>query len=153
MRTVFGDEIEETAETDLGDLRTKISPFKFVGAIQKTGEDVIREDMAPDKAEKDYSPFMVNRTLSYYVDCVMYGQDMNLNSHVDSKMQFDYLRTVVPKRQRKYQKWIKGMKPASLNAVMEYYEVGWVKAEDMLTALTEDQIKEIKRRLGVRKNG
>ena len=55
--------------------------------------------MIDDLAEKDYNSFMVNRGLSYYNDTVIYANEMNIHNQIDSRMQYDFLRNIIRKRQ------------------------------------------------------
>ena len=36
---------------------------------------------------KDYKPFLINRALSYHMDCVLYVNEMNINNSLDVDMQ------------------------------------------------------------------
>ena len=56
----------------------------IIPSILQTKKDVLEN-------EKDYTAFVVNRALSYHIDCLMYANQMNLNSKLDSKLQYHYL--------------------------------------------------------------
>ena len=63
----------------------------FLKSINQTKKNVMDEDPL---TEKEYPPFVVNRTLSYFLDTVMYESEINTKSHVDNKLQFDFLRQI-----------------------------------------------------------
>ena len=45
-----------------------------------------------DLQEKAYVPFVINRSLSYFPDTILYANQVNHYNQLDKKMQFDYLR-------------------------------------------------------------
>ena len=59
----------------------------FLKSINDTKNNLIDED---DLCERLYSPFIVNRCLSYFNDTILYVNEMNKNSHLDKKLQYDY---------------------------------------------------------------
>ncbi len=119
-----------------------MSPFEFIKAINETKEDV----MVDDVAEKKYSPFIVNRGLSFFMDTIFQVNELNRNHHLDSRLQFDYLLNSVRKKKR-YSKWLKPEKLQDLDVVKEYYGFSNEKAKDALSTLSEDQLAFIKDKL------
>ena len=119
-----------------------MSPFEFIKAINETKEDV----MVDDVSEKKYSPFIVNRGLSFFMDTIFQVNELNRNHHLDSRLQFDYLLNSVRKKKR-YSKWLKPEKLHDLDVVKEYYGFGNEKAKDALRILSEDQLAFIKDKL------
>ena len=119
-----------------------MSPFEFIKAINETKEDVIVDDVS----EKKYSPFIVNRGLSFFMDTIFQVNELNRNHHLDSRLQFDYLLNSVRKKKR-YSKWLKPEKLQDLDVVKEYYGFGNEKAKDALRILSEDQLAFIKDKL------
>lgn len=114
---------------------------------EKTGNPL---DTYPD-AEKHYLPFMVNRTLSFSPDTLLYANEMNCNYMLDSRMQFDYLYHSVRRRKR-WDKWIKKdeAEQDKLKVIMDHYKVSSRKAKDYLRLLTEEQIESIRTAKGGR---
>ena len=43
--------------------------------------------------EKEYEPYITNRALSQHNDIILYVNEMNLYSHLDKKMQYDFFIT------------------------------------------------------------
>jgi len=119
-----------------------VSPFEFIKAINETKEDVMVDDIS----EKKYSPFIVNRGLSFFMDTIFQVNELNRNHHLDSRLQFDYLLNSVRKKKR-YSKWLKPEKLQDLDVVKEYYGFSNEKAKDALSTLSEDQLAFIKDKL------
>ena len=99
--------------------------------------------MIGEDEEKGYSPFMVNRGLSYFQDTVLLANEMNMNSHIDSRLQYDFLRTAVRQRKR-FSKWMKKTVPAKIEVIKEYYGYSDAKAESVADLISDDDIKHMK---------
>ena len=118
----------------LFDLINKISHSKDVSDVTDKDIDV------------DYVPFVVNKTLSYHPDSLIYANEMNQRQHLDKQLQFQfYLNSLRPRK--RFAKWVKPVQNEDLEAVMEYYSYSRVKAETALSVLTQDQIELIKEKL------
>lgn len=118
-----------------------MNPFDIVTDISLNKKRLIDETN-----QKEYSPFMVNRALSYYIDTIMYANDMNINHHVDKLMQHDYLFYSIRKAKR-FSKWAKKKKDSDIELIQEYYGYSYDKAKVAVSVLTDDQIKIIKKKL------
>ena len=68
------------------------NPFVYLKAINNK-ENIIHDDLD----EKGYEPFLMNRSLSYFPDTVLLANEMNLASHIDSKLQNDFLINTIRK--------------------------------------------------------
>jgi len=121
-----------------------MSPFDFLNAINTTKKDLLREDPLN---EKDYSPYMVNRGLSYFSDTVMMANEMNINSGIPKKWQNDFLLTTISKKKR-FSQWHKKEKNSeSLELIMDYYKYSTEKAKEVLSIFTDEQIETIKQKM------
>jgi hypothetical protein len=100
-----------------------------------------------EQDEKSYSPFMVNRALSYHRDTALLANQMNLYPSTDKKLQYDFLLNIVRASKRPYSKWYKRAKSSDLEAVKEYYGYSDSKAVEALKVLSEDQITAMKEQL------
>ena len=109
---------------------------ELIPSILITGKDVLDD-------EKSYLPYLVNKALSFHLDCILYCNEMNQRPHLDKKLQYDYLRLSVRKYKRPYQKWQKKEKLEHIGAIKEYYSLSDTKAVEVLRILTGDQIAEI----------
>ena len=116
-----------------------MNPFQYIASITHTKKDL----MVDDEAEKGYSPFMVNRGLSYFQDTVLLANEMNRASHIDHRLQYDFLRTAIRSRKR-FSKWTKKTVPAKIEVIKEYYGYSDAKAEAVADLITDDDIKEMK---------
>ena len=119
-----------------------MNPFEYINAINNTKKDIMVDDIAESK----YTPFMVNRSLSYFPDTVLYANEMNLNHHLDSRLQFDFFINIVKKKKR-FSKWFKPVEISDLDVVKEYYGYSNEKARSVLSLLTDEQLTELKKRI------
>ena len=116
--------------------------FDYLNSINDTKKDIMVDDLA----EKDYNAFMVNRGLSYYNDTVIYANEMNKYAHIDSRMQYDFLKQIIRKRKR-FSKWNKVDKSADVEVIKEYYGYSRDKAYQVLSILTKDQLDVIRKKI------
>lgn len=100
-----------------------------------------------EQDEKSYSPFMVNRALSFYRDTVLWANEMNKYPNLDKKLQADFLLNIIRAQKRPYSKWHKKAQSSDLNVVKEYYGYSDAKAEEALKILSDDQITALKKQL------
>lgn len=122
------------------------NPFDFINDINTGKKNLMRGSDNDALAEKSYSPFLTNRSLSYHHDTVAIANEMNIRHDADKKLQYEFLLNTVRSKKR-YAKWDKKKDHGDLAAVKEYYNYSDNKAMQALTALTDEQIKLIKRRL------
>lgn len=125
---------------------SKINPFDYTTSISQTKKNLIRDSENPELAEKQYSPFLTNRGLSYFPDTIMYANDMNLLPDLDNLLQYEYLLNSVRKNKR-FSKWAKSSKDAIVMQLAEYYGCSVQKAKDISTVLTTEQIDLIIQKL------
>jgi hypothetical protein len=114
---------------------------EIIPSILQTKKSVIKDDIDM----KDYVPFVVNRALSYHMDCVLYAQEMNLYSELDKDMQYQYLLNTVRPMKRKFQPWQKSTKDKDIDCIKTYFGYSNQKAKEAMRILTDEQIAEIKR--------
>ena len=119
-----------------------MNPFDFVNAINYDKQDIMVDDIV----EKQYVPFMVNRSLSYFQDTVLMANEMNLNAHLDNRLQFDFFINIVRKRKR-FSKWFKPETQSDVEVVKTYYGYSNEKARQVLSLLTKDQIEVLKKKV------
>jgi len=102
--------------------------------------------MVDDVAEKAYTPFMVNRGLSYFPDTVLFANEMNLNHHLDNRLQFDFFINIIRKKKR-FSKWAKASELENIDVIKEYYGYSNEKAKSVLPLFNDEQIEIIKTRI------
>jgi hypothetical protein len=120
-----------------------MNPFDYVNAINKTKKDLMTGGEDDQQAEKDYVPFVVNRSLSYFPDTLMYVNEINQYPDLDKKLQFHFLLNSIRSGKR-FSKWVKKEDSADLLAVMQYYGYGVDKAKQALPLLSNEQLSIIK---------
>jgi hypothetical protein len=117
-----------------------MSPFDFVNDILQTKKNLIVDD----HTESLYNPFLINRSLSYHYDCLMYANEMNRRHHIDKKMQNDFLINTIRPQKRKFSKWIKTEKSDDIECLKLFYGFSEVKAREVLSLLGDEDIRKIK---------
>lgn len=115
------------------------NPFDYLKAINNTKVNILEN-------EKDYPSFMVNRGLSYFPDTVLLANEMNMCAHLDNELKFSFLINSIRKRKR-FSKWNKVTESADINAIKKYYGYSNEKARDVLSLLTNNEMKLIKERI------
>jgi hypothetical protein len=122
----------------------------IVPSILQTKQNVLVEE----HDEKDYNSYIVNRALSYHLDCVPYANQINQVHFVDKKLQYHYLLNSIRQMKRKFQPWQKSEEDKNLACVKEYFGYSDSKAKEALRILSDEQIAYIKTKTdkgGVRK--
>ena len=114
--------------------------FDYLNAINTTKKSLL--DTEDEQVEKKYYPFIINRSLSYFPDTILQVNNVNINSHLDKKMQFDYLLHSIRPRKR-FGKWLKKKTSKNLDTVKKYYGYSTKKALDALELLTNEQVIEM----------
>ena len=113
---------------------------EIIPSILQTKKSVINDDLDA----KDYVPFVVNRSLSYHIDCILYVNEMNLYPEIDKDMQYQYLLNTIRPMKRKFQSWQKSQVEKDLECVKIYFGYSNAKAREALRILTDEQIAEIR---------
>ena len=114
---------------------------EIIPSILQTKKSVIRDEIDL----KDYKPFVVNRSLSYHMDCVLYINELNRSPWIDPDMQYQYLLNTIRPMKRKFQSWQKSEVDKNIECVKEYFGYSNQKAKEALRILNDEQIAEIKR--------
>lgn len=124
--------------------KKSLTPFDFSTAISYSKEDLFSND---ESSEKHYNSYVINRSLSFSADMVLYANEMNRYYHIPSKQQFDFLSLSIRKRKR-YDKWIKAEKESDIIILLkEYYNYSNEKAKQVLPLITDEHIEFMKSKL------
>jgi hypothetical protein len=116
---------------------------EIVPSILQTKKSVFRDELDYN----DYNPFIVNRALSYHIDCIPYVNEINMLSGLDKDMQYSYLLHYIRPMKRKYVPWNKSeVDKDTLNSVKKYFSYSNQKAKEALQILSDEQINEIRRK-------
>ena len=100
-------------------------------------------DSEDEMWEKKYPPYIVNKCLAPFLDTIHLVNEMNVNCHLDHKLQFDFLLNSLRARKR-FTPWLKASKIDDLEYVKESYGYNNEKAKSALKILNDEQIKAIK---------
>lgn len=122
--------------------------FDFLNSINNNKKNLYQQD---SNADKVYVPYVINKSLSYFLDTVLYANFMNTMGHLPKRMQYEYYLYSVRKGKR-YSKWHKEEPNDAIDIIKQYYECSDKKAREYATVLTEDQINELRSQLNTIKN-
>lgn len=114
---------------------------EILNSINYDKTDLFRD--LPEVSEKEYVPFVVNKCLSYFPDTILQANAMNMRHGMDRRMQYHYLQNSIRKRKR-FSKWNKTSKSDDLELVKNHYGYSSQRAEEVLSLLTNEQMKYIK---------
>ena len=117
-----------------------MNPFDYVNQILYGKKNLIVDEAS----EKAYTPFLVNRSLSYHKDCIGYANEMNRRHHLDKKLQFDFLLNTVRSQKRPFAKWVKSEKSEDIECIKTVYGFSDTKAREALRLLSNEQIQQLK---------
>ena len=115
----------------------------YLNAINHTKENILDTD--DEFVEKEYTPYVINRCLSYFPDTIFHINQMNEMSHIDKKLHFDYLLNAIRKRKR-FSKWLKTEKIKEIEIIKRHYNYSYQKAKEVLSFFSEEDIKELESR-------
>jgi len=111
----------------------------YLYSINQSKKNILDSD---EDAVKKYPSFVVNRCLSSFTDTILFVNEMNKNSHLPNKLQYDFLLNSVKPRKR-FSPWTKKDSIDYLELVKEYYGYNDDKALQALRILTKDQLDHI----------
>jgi hypothetical protein len=117
-----------------------MNPFDYVNQILYGKKNLIVDEVT----EKSYTPFLVNRSLSYHKDCIGYANEMNRRHHLDKKLQFDFLLNTIRSQKRPFAKWVKSEKSEDIECIKAVYGFSDIKAREALRLLSNEQIQQLK---------
>jgi len=122
-----------------------MNPFDYVNSILQNKKDL----MVDEATEKEYTSFLVNRSLSYHKDCIMYANEMNQRHQLDKKLQYHFLLNTVRSQKRPFAKWAKPVKSDDLECIKQIYNFSDAKAREALRLLSDEQIQELKEKTDI----
>lgn len=123
-----------------------MNPFDFVNAINSTKANIMSGTENDALAEAAYTPYVVNKALSYFPDTIMHANEINRLNTLPNALQFSYyLNSIRPAK--RFAKWVKRENVEDVECVKQYYGYSTDKALQALTILTRDQLHHIKQKL------
>ena len=133
----------------------------YLKAINESKENLMDEDDKISHREvgdtpehecyKKYPPFVINKCLSMFYDCIAQANEINGYHFLDKDVQFNFFINSIRKKKRFGGKWLKQNVLKDIEYVKEYYDYSNEKAREALSILTKEQIELIK--LSVDKGG
>ena len=121
------------------------NPFEYVNQIMQGKKNLIVDDLT----EKEYVPFLVNKSLSYQKDCIMFANEMNRRHFLDNKLQFDFLINTIRSKKRSFVKWVKPEVNDDVNMIKKYFGYNDYKARQALRVLTSEDLAIVRDRMDV----
>ena len=119
-----------------------MSPFDYLNSINMTKKNL----MIDEQSEKDYVPFIVNRGLGYFQDTVLLANEMNINCHLDHKMQYDFLKSTVKKKKR-FSKWLKADEDKKVDIICQSYGYNRSIAKSCIDLFDSKTLDHLEKRL------
>lgn len=119
-----------------------MNPFDYANSINSNKKDIMIDDLA----EKAYSSYMVNKSLSYFNDTALMANEMNRLFHLDNKLQYHFLLNIVRKRKR-FSKWNKPELVNDVEVVKEYYGYSNDKARQVISLLNDEQVTALREKV------
>jgi len=113
----------------------------YLNSINYTKENLL--DTEDELVEKQYTPFVVNRCLSYFPDTIIHSNIMNENSHIDKKMQYDYYLASIRKRKR-FSKWLKREESDKIETIKEYFGYSNQKAKEVEDLISDSDLESMR---------
>lgn len=118
-----------------------MSPFDFINDISYNKKHIMTEEN-----ENSYVPFVTNRSLSYFIDSVLFANIMNQYHFLDKKLQFDFLINTL-RKQKRISKWVKQEEISDIEVIKEYYGYSNEKARQVLSLFDSDQLKILREKV------
>lgn len=120
-----------------------MNPFDFVDSVSYSKKDLVEDTPS---LIKEYTPYIVNKALSYHLDSLQYANDMNRFSHLEPLLQYYfYLNTL--KSRKRFAKWVKKTDNDDLVTIREYYKCNPREAEEIMRILSPEDIQKIKTKI------
>jgi len=114
--------------------------WDIVNSINLTKKDLYESG---DMTDKEYLPFIINKSLSYFNDTLFHANEMNVRFHLPKQMQYDYLRLQIRPRKR-FSKWLKKTKDKDIEHIMAYYNISNKRAIEYKSLLNKTQLQKIR---------
>ena len=115
-----------------------MNPFEYVNSINITKKNMMRGTENDELMEKEYTPYVVNKSLSYFPDTLLYANEINQYGFLDNKMQYEYYLYSV-RQGKRFSKWTKKDSSELIDSISRYYQVNRKRAEEYASVLTQDQ--------------
>ena len=125
-----------------------MSIWDFVKDINGDKKDLITNSSNPELTEKDYIPWIINKTFSYFSDTIWYANEMNKHADLSNRMQYDYFLHSINKGNR-FAEQFKKTTSDDVQLIAKYFNYNIKRAEETLRILTVEQLQEIKDKIRI----
>ncbi len=96
--------------------------------------------------ESSYPSWIINKCLSSFTDTVLFANEMNMNWHIDKRLQYDFFINSLRPRKR-FSPWSKKESVDYLDDVQEYYGYSYTKALEVIRILPKSDLEKIRKLL------
>lgn len=131
----------------------KITPFTFIASINegRKGKSLLidcpadnsHESVSPNALDKQYVSFVINRSMSYFRDTVLFANEMNIRHTLPPRMQYDFYRNIVSPK-RRFAKWSKKAKTSEdIKIIQKAYNYSQEKAESVHPLFSSAEINKL----------
>lgn len=119
---LFGDSFNKKVvqnDSDFDEVSRKKYKLKdfLVDLNEKKGNLILQD---PD-AIKDFQPFIVLRSLSQHIDCILWCEEINRRSGMSKEMIYHYLYSKI-RKSRRYSVWTQPYSNEDIDLIKEYYK-------------------------------
>ena len=110
-------------------------------SVNQSKEDIFKGE--PEAmVKKDYVPFTINKSLSYFADSILHANEMNLHPDLPATMQYHYmLRSLRPRKRFAY--WTRPIDSKKIHAVMDHYGFSYRVAEEAMKTLPDHVVEQM----------
>lgn len=115
--------------------------FDYINDASYGKTDVFKD--LPDREEKKYPAYLINRYFSFMPDTIFFANEMNQHTHLDNKLKHHFYLYGLRKKKR-FTKWIKSEEIENLHFIKLVYECSETKAKEYLKILSYEQIATLK---------
>lgn len=113
----------------------------YLYSINQSKKNILNDN---PEAEKKYPPFIVNKCLSSFTDSILYANEMNKNTHIDNKLQYDFFINSLKPRKR-FTPWLRKETLEDIELVKQYYGYSHNKALEAVRILTKEELNHIRK--------
>lgn len=112
-------------------------------------------DKLPEDCKKEYSPFMINKYVSFSQYFSQFAFNINLNVQIPPEANYRYYHAVLPKRNL-YFKYIKktkkeSLKPNEILALSQYFKCSKKDLDEIIEYADPESIKNILKSYNIKK--
>lgn len=118
---------------------SEVTPFTFLTSINSTKRDEFQEL----NGDANYVPFLINRQLSYFPDCILLANLMNQYSGLSKRQQYAFYLSAV-RKQRRFSKWGKRQQDDLIPFVRKTYDMSAQAARSMIELLSPSELQQLR---------